>query len=116
MTDTQVLQAQLPLTVCYQPPALQPPYSSSNKDLEDFVGKSFTAQMPLLTSAFGLRRRRWSSPQQCYQHCLRTVTNCMLTQCYPNGTVATQAGYATLSPLRIAVPGILNPGDFGTEK
>jgi len=40
----------------------------------------------------------------------------MLTQCYPNGTVATQAGYATLSPLRIAVPGILNPGDFGTEK
>ena len=30
--------------------------------------------MPLLTatSAFGLGRRRWSSPQQCYLHCLRT--------------------------------------------
>ena len=41
MTDTQVLQAQLPLTVCYQPPTLQPPYSSSNKDLEDFVGKFY---------------------------------------------------------------------------
>jgi len=28
--------------------------------------------MPLLaaTSAFGLGRRRWSSPQQCYLHCL----------------------------------------------
>jgi len=37
--------------------------------------QSFTVCMPLLTttSAFGLGRRRWSSPQQCYLHCLRTV-------------------------------------------
>ena len=34
--------------------------------------QSFTAHMPLLTAAnaFGLGRRRWSSPQQCYLHCL----------------------------------------------
>ena len=33
--------------------------------------QSCTARMPLLaaTSAFGLRRRRWSSPQQCYVYC-----------------------------------------------
>ena len=39
--------------------------------------QSFTARMPLLTatSAFGLGRRRWSSPQQCYLHCLRTITS-----------------------------------------
>jgi len=38
--------------------------------------QSFTAHMPLpaATSAFGLGRRRWSSPQQCYLHCLRTVS------------------------------------------
>ena len=37
--------------------------------------QSFTVRMPLLvaTSAFGLERRRWSSPQQCYLHCLRTL-------------------------------------------
>ena len=37
--------------------------------------QSFTARMPFLTatSAFGLGRRRWSSPQQCYLHCLCTV-------------------------------------------
>jgi len=37
--------------------------------------QSFTAHMPLLaaTSAFGLGRRRWSSPQQCYLHCLRKI-------------------------------------------
>ena len=37
--------------------------------------QSFTAHMPLLTatSTFGLGRRRWSSPQQCYLHCLRTI-------------------------------------------
>ena len=37
--------------------------------------QSFTVHMPLLTaiSAFGLGRRRWSSPQQCYLHCLRTL-------------------------------------------
>ena len=36
--------------------------------------QSFTAHMPLLTatSAFGLGRRCWSSPQQCYLHCLCT--------------------------------------------
>ena len=36
--------------------------------------QSFTARMPLLmaNSTFGLCRRRWSSPQQCYLHCLRT--------------------------------------------
>jgi len=34
--------------------------------------QSFTARMPLLTatSTFRLRRRHWSSPQQCYLHCL----------------------------------------------
>jgi len=34
--------------------------------------QSFAARMPLLTatSTFGLGRRRWSSPQQCYLHCL----------------------------------------------
>jgi len=39
--------------------------------------QSFTAHMPLLTatSAFRLGRRRWSSPQQCYLHCLRTITS-----------------------------------------
>ena len=36
--------------------------------------QGFTACMPLLaaTSAFGLGRRRWSFPQQCYVYCLRT--------------------------------------------
>jgi len=28
------------------------------------------------TSAFRLGRRRWSSPQQCYVHCLRTLQDC----------------------------------------
>jgi len=38
--------------------------------------QSFTARMPLLTttSAFGLGRRCWSFPQQCYLHCLRTLS------------------------------------------
>jgi len=27
----------------------------------------------MATSTFGLGRRRWPSPQQCYLHCLRTV-------------------------------------------
>ena len=43
--------------------------------------QSFTARKPLLTttSAFGLRRRRWSS-QQCYLHGLCTLyqDNCKL--------------------------------------
>jgi len=36
--------------------------------------KSFTARTPLLTatSAFGLGRKRWISPQQCYLLCRRT--------------------------------------------
>jgi len=36
--------------------------------------QSFTARTALLTatSAFGLARRRWSSPQQCYLQGLRT--------------------------------------------
>jgi len=49
---------------------------TSNKELVDFVGaKFFSACMPLLTatSASGLGRRRWSSPQQCYLHCLHTL-------------------------------------------
>jgi len=39
--------------------------------------QSFTAHMPLLTatSAFELGRRCWSSPQQCYLHCLRTIND-----------------------------------------
>ena len=38
--------------------------------------QSFTAHMPLLTatSTFGLVRIRWSSPQQCYLHCLCIFT------------------------------------------
>ena len=41
--------------------------------------QSVTAHMPLLTatSTFGLGRRRWSSPQQCYLYCLRTVPSLM---------------------------------------
>jgi len=31
------------------------------------------------TSTFGLGRRRWSSPQQCYLHCLHTF-DCFLPQ------------------------------------
>ena len=39
---------------------------------------SFTACMPLLTatSAFWSGRRCWSSPQQCYLYCLRTLWDC----------------------------------------
>ena len=41
----------------------------------------FTALMPFLmaTSTFGSGRRRWSSPQQCYLHCLRTLFNHIYT-------------------------------------
>ena len=40
--------------------------------------QSFTARMPLLmvTSAFGLGRRRWSSPQQCYLY--RVSVGCQM--------------------------------------
>ena len=39
--------------------------------------QSFTARMRLLaaTSTFGLGKGRWSSPQQCYLHCLDTVNS-----------------------------------------
>jgi len=42
--------------------------------------QSFTARMPLLkaTSAFGLCRRHWSTPQQCYLHSIRTLCLCTL--------------------------------------
>ena len=41
-----------------------------------FVGAKFYCLMPLLMAAstFRLGRRHWSSPQQCYLHCLRTLT------------------------------------------
>ena len=37
--------------------------------------QSFTSRMPLLTAtiAYRLGRRRWSSPQRCYLHCLGTL-------------------------------------------
>jgi len=40
--------------------------------------QSFTARMPSLkaTSAFRLGRRRYSSPQQCYLHCLHVIYHC----------------------------------------
>ena len=46
------------------------------KDWKFLLDQSFTACMPLLrvTSTFGLGIRRWSSPQQCYLHCLRIAT------------------------------------------
>ena len=42
--------------------------------MEDLLVQNFTTHMPLLaaTSAFGLGRRHWSSPQQCYLQCLHT--------------------------------------------
>ena len=42
----------------------------------------FTARMPLLmaTNTFGLGRTRWSSPQQCYLHCLHTNTDIKFTK------------------------------------
>ena len=42
------------------------------KNYRILLVQSFTALTPLLTatSAFGLWRRRWSSHQQCYLHCL----------------------------------------------
>ena len=45
--------------------------------------QSFTVHMPLLvaTSAFGLGRRRWSSPQQCYLHYVLTLVVCILQLC-----------------------------------
>jgi len=47
--------------------------------------QSFTARMPLLTaaSAFGLGRRRWSSFQQRYLHCLHTMYKSTVTHTHP---------------------------------
>jgi len=44
--------------------------------------QSFTAHMALLTatSAFGLGTRCWSSPQQCYLHCLCTFKSQLVNQ------------------------------------
>ena len=46
-----------------------------NATLMILLVQSFTARMPLLTaiSVFGLWKRCWSSPQQCYLHCLYTL-------------------------------------------
>ena len=56
--------------------------------------QSFTAHMPLLTatSTFGLGRRRWSSPQQFYLHCLRTCTETLSKQWYVFALVAVSKG------------------------
>jgi len=45
------------------------------KNWRILLAQSFTARMPLLTtaSAFGLGRRRWSSPQQWYLICTVSV-------------------------------------------
>ena len=50
---------------------------------EVLLVQSFTARMPSLTEnrAFGLGRRRWSSPQQCYLHCLRTSVSYLISMC-----------------------------------
>jgi len=47
---------------------------AGTKNWRILLVRSFTARMPLLTatSAFTFGRIRWSSPQQCYLHCLRT--------------------------------------------
>ena len=49
---------------------------TSSWELEDFVGTKFYCPHALATSVFGLGRRCWSSPQQCYLHCLCTTTRC----------------------------------------
>ena len=43
--------------------------------MEDSVGAKFYCPYAVAdsNSAFGLGRRRWSSPQQCYIHCLGTL-------------------------------------------
>jgi len=55
---------------------LWPLYRSTCVNWRILLVQSFSARMPLLTatSAFGLGRRRWSSPQQWYLHCLHTVS------------------------------------------
>ena len=85
--------------------------------------QSFTAHIPLLvaTTALGLGRRRWSSPQQCYLHCLHTIPfmpsvqwRCWLggrngirpvkTEWWGAGVVICLERVADLMPLPITVP------------
>ena len=49
---------------------------TSVKNWRILLVQSFTASMPLLAaySTFGLGRRRWIFPQQCYLHCLHTIS------------------------------------------
>jgi len=53
---------------------LRKPDAPPVKNWRILLVQSFTACMPLLTatSTFRLGRRHWSSPQQCYLHCLYT--------------------------------------------
>jgi len=48
---------------------------TSVKNWRILLEQSFTGHMPLLMAAstFGLRRRRWISPQRCYLHHLQTL-------------------------------------------
>jgi len=49
---------------------------TSSEELEDFVGAKFYCPHALADGNQRIRtgdRRRWSSPQRCYLHCLRTV-------------------------------------------
>jgi len=60
-----------------QPPVLWPftgQLAPQVKNWRILLVQSSTACTPLLTatSTFGLGRRRWRSPQQCYLHCLHT--------------------------------------------
>ena len=55
--------------------------------------------MPLqtATSAFELGRRRWSSPKQCYSHCLRTTRSSEMNDGEPG--ITTLCGHAPLQQL-----------------
>jgi len=61
---------------------LRPP-APPVKNWRILLVQSVTAHMLLLTatSTFGLGRRRLSSPQHCYLHCLHTF-NCLLVNCF----------------------------------
>ena len=47
---------------------------------EPALASSACMPLQMATSTLGLERRRWSSPQQCYLHCLCTLKN-ILTVC-----------------------------------
>jgi len=51
-----------------------------SKELEDFTAEKFYSPQLMATSAFGLGRRRYFSPQQCYLNCLRTIKHYMHIQ------------------------------------